>query len=217
MCCKATLRNHMKMVSHLFFMSLFFTNLVGVSINPIIIPEGIVIREIKESDFSKIPDLGVSIFSDVYNDKSTEKISYLRKAHTSIAQEDYDFFISHSEGMIGLVAEHEEGIIGILTCNLLSQEEIYIRNMMIETKFQKKGLGLKMLQLCHQAAPTIKRAYCATNKKNIKAQNMYKLLGGQSMPIQDPIFEKFLYKCLDHQTFVGYEFDENAIRQFLLR
>ncbi len=198
-------------------MSLFFTNLVGVSINPIIIPEGIVIREIKESDFSKIPDLGVSIFSDVYNDKSTEKISYLRKAHTSIAQEDYDFFISHSEGMIGLVAEHEEGIIGILTCNLLSQEEIYIRNMMIETKFQKKGLGLKMLQLCHQAAPTIKRAYCATNKKNIKAQNMYKLLGGQSMPIQDPIFEKFLYKCLDHQTFVGYEFDENAIRQFLLR
>ncbi|MDR3646740.1 MAG: GNAT family N-acetyltransferase [Candidatus Babeliales bacterium] len=171
------------------------------------------IREIRDHEFDEVRDLGVKIFTYIYNFTTQEQINDLRKSYDSTISEERNDFNSNYENMISLVATCNNQIIGFLSVNLTDKpNEVYGRVFLVHPTFQKCGIGKKLLKRCRQLLPSSKKVVCMTSKKNERAQQLYAHFGGKK--IENPYWSKYLYRNLDVSNYTGYEFDEAALLVF---
>ncbi len=83
---------------------------------------------------------------------------------------------------------------------------------MVAPALQHLGIGTQLLKQCAAAYPTMKRGVCVTNKTNMHAQKLYEHLGGTKT--EKSTWMGYLYKCLNSDNYIGYEFGENALKKF---
>lgn len=186
----------------------FFTNqAIAVSDN------GIIIRHLKDGESVTIKDLAVKTFAKLYNFTTQEQVDKLQKTYDLIIPEESDYLNYNSNKMIALVATNKDIIIGYLSVNVTDNSgEVYIRAFFVDPYFQHHGIGNKLLKYCRNLLPEIKRVVCVTNKLNFSAQKLYSNWGGKK--VENPSWQKYLYKIFNIEDYIGYEFDEQVLIDF---
>src|SRR5476651_289407 len=73
--------------------------------------EKVILREVHESDFEAIKELGIHVFSQVYKFTTLEQVTALRRTYDLIIAEEVHNFNNNRKRTIALVAIHDNKII----------------------------------------------------------------------------------------------------------
>lgn len=171
------------------------------------------LREAQESDFEEIYALCVKTFVHAYKFTTKEQVDLLKKTYDLIIPDELDNLKQNYQTMVATVAVHNNKIIAYFSANLTNNtDEIYARFLAVDPDFQHKNIAKNILKCCRDLLPNLKRVVCLTKKQNIAAQKLYEYFLGKR--VEDPAWKCYLYKNLNAQDYIGYEFDESAIFAF---
>lgn len=99
------------------------------------LPEGITIRAFIESDFPWLQKL------------------YEKEGWMTLVNRPGDGLMAWSHSSIACIALHDDRIIGCIRAISDGSISTYIAELLVDTQYRGKGIGTKLIQLCHLCYP----------------------------------------------------------------